>query len=341
MRRLRSCLATLTFCLAPSEFALGQATSAVPPPLRPSGEVQAVRASRSPEIDGRLTDEAWSAAPPVSHFTQRDPEEGKPATERTEVRFLYDDEALFVGVRLFDRHPELVARRLSTRDDEADADYVTILLDSMHDHLTGAIFRVSASNVQQDFILHNDSFWDSSWDAVWQSQVSADADGWTAEIRIPLSQLRFVQQDRPTWGVNVERFIRRNNESAWLEMVPKTDSGVASRMIHLIGMDGLQPRQRMELLPYVAARSEFVAPKQAGNPYNDGSREFFCGRPGPQVGSDQQPDAERNRQSRLRSGGSGSCRSESECVRDVLSRKAAVFSGGVADIQQLRSGRLE
>ena len=222
-------------------------------------DVLAIRTSRPPEIDGHLTDESWAAAPPASQFTQSDPEEGKPATERTEVRLLYDDEALYVGVRLFDRHPELVSRRLSTRDDDADADRVTIFLDAMHDHLTGAIFRVSASNVQQDFILHNDSSWDSSWDAVWQSQVSVDAEGWTAEIRIPLSQLRFVRQDRATWGINVERFIRRNNESAWLEMVPKSQDGVASRMIHLVGLDGLQPRRRMELLPYAAARTEFVA----------------------------------------------------------------------------------
>jgi hypothetical protein len=270
-------VAALTFWLAVPEWALCQATSTVtPPPPRPAGEVQAVRTSRPPEIDGDLTDEPWAAAPPATHFTQRDPDEGKPSTQRTEVRFLYDDDALYVGVRLFDSRPELIAKRLSTRDEEADADYVTIFLDSMHDHLTGAIFRVSASNVQQDFILHNDSFWDSTWDAVWQSQVSADADGWTAEIRIPLSQLRFVRQDRPIWGVNVERFIRRNNESSWLEMVPKNDSGLASRMIHLSGLDGLQPRRRIELLPYVASRSEFVAPLNPGNPYNDGSRAFFA-----------------------------------------------------------------
>jgi hypothetical protein len=227
-----------------------------------------------PDIDGNLDDEAWSAVEAASGFTQRDPDEGKPSTERTEVKFLYDDEALYVGVRLFDRQAALISRRLSTRDDDADADRVTIFLDTMHDHLTGAIFRVSAANVQQDFTLFNDSSWDSSWDGVWQSAVSVDDGGWTAEIRIPLSQLRFVRQDRATWGINVERFIRRNNESAWLEMVPKTESGLASRMPHLAGLDGLRPRRRLEFLPYVAARDEFVAPATVGHPFNDGSRAF-------------------------------------------------------------------
>jgi hypothetical protein len=235
--------------------------------------VAATRVARPPTIDGHLTDECWSLATPAADFTQQDPDEGKPATEHTEVRFVYDDEALYVGIRLFDSAPAQIVRRLSTRDSYADADRVTIWLDPMHDHLTGAMFRVSAANVQQDAVLYNDSWTDNAWDAVWQSQVAIDQEGWSVEIRIPLSQLRFPRGDQQTWGVNVDRYIQRKNETAWLAMVPKKQTGIASRMLNLTGLDGLRPARHLELLPYAAARNEFINGGD-GNPFNDGSRAF-------------------------------------------------------------------
>jgi hypothetical protein len=232
-----------------------------------------MRATRPPAIDGLLTDEVWALAEPVTTFTQRDPDEGRTPTERTEVRFLYDDDALYVAARLWDSEPARITRRLSTRDNQPDADVISIYLDPMRDKLTGAIFRVSAANVQQDAILYNDTWTDQSWDAVWQSATSVDDNGWIAELRIPLSQLRFIGGERQTWGVNIERRIHRKNESDWLNMVPKNESGTASRMLNLSGLDGLKPAKRLELLPYTAARAEYVAPK-AGSPFNDGARAF-------------------------------------------------------------------
>ena len=237
-------------------------------------EFRATRTAKPPAIDGQLNDEVWAQAQVLSDFTQRDPDEGKPATERTEVRVLYDDSALYVGARLFDREVAQVGRRLSTRDGDADADRITLYLDPMHDHLTGVMFRVSAANVQTDAVLFNDTWDDWSWNAVWQSRVASDKDGWSVEMRIPLSQLRFPAGERQTWGINVERFIRRRNEEAWLELVPKDQNGRASRMVHLAGLDGLKPFRRFELLPYTAARAEYVAPASPANPFNDGSRLF-------------------------------------------------------------------
>src|SRR3954471_5340173 len=153
---------------------------------QPHGTVHAVRAAHPPAIDGHLTEESWVLAEPASTFTQTDPDEGQSATERTEVRVLFDDDALYVGVRLLDSQPGAVVRRLVKRDEDADADRVTVYLDPMHDHLTGAYFRVSASGVQKDAAIFNDSWDDASWDAVWESAVSADATGWSAELRIPL-----------------------------------------------------------------------------------------------------------------------------------------------------------
>jgi len=267
-RRLVRALATVV-CLVVSYSAHGQ----TPTPAA-TRELRAVRTARPPVIDGRLIEEAWSQAEPATGFTQRDPDEGMPATERTEIRILYDDEALYIAARMFDSQPALIGRRLSPRDGDLVADRISIYFDPMHDHLTGVAFKVSASNVQEDVILYNDSWQDSTWDAVWQSQVTIDEGGWSAELRIPLSQLRFAFSDRQTWGVNVERFIHRKNETVWLERVPKNETGTASRMTHLTGLDGLRPKRHLALVPYTAARSEFIAPGKANHPFNDGSRAF-------------------------------------------------------------------
>ena len=235
--------------------------------------LRALRVERAPVIDGRLSDEAWSHAPVADHFRQRDPNEGQAATERTEIRVLYDDNALYVGARLYDTEPARISRRLTARDEHPDADCVTIFLDPRHDHRTGVTFTVTAAGSQYDSVLSNDTFQDASWNAVWTSAVSHDEQGWSAEVRIPFSQLRFNAVESQTWGINISRFIRRKNETAWLEFWPKNDNGLASRMMHLAGLDGVRPRQRLEIAPYTAARQEFVEAKD-GDPFNDGSRLF-------------------------------------------------------------------
>ncbi len=269
----RSLLVLVSFVCALGGAAPARAQS--PGQASATREFRASRTERPPVIDGQLGDEVWSHAQVMSDFTQIDPDEGKPATERTEVRVLYDDRAIYVGVRLFDRDAAQIARRLTTRDgDASDADRITLYLDSMHDHLTGFMFRVSASNVQTDAVLFNDTWDDWSWNGVWNSEVSIDEGGWSVEMRIPLSQLRFTSDDTQTWGINLERYIRRRNEGSWLEMVPKKETGRASRMVHLTGLDGLKPSRRLELLPYTAGRAEYVAPSSPLNPFNDGSRIF-------------------------------------------------------------------
>jgi hypothetical protein len=263
-------LMSLVYAVGPAGPARAQS-----PAQASTRDFRASRTTTPPIIDGQLNDESWSEAQVLSDFTQIDPDEGQPATERTEVRVLFDDRALYVGVRLFDRDAAQIGRRLSTRDDDDDdADRITLFLDPMHDHLTGVMFRVSASNVQTDAVLFNDTWDDWSWNAVWDSEVSTDGDGWSVEMRIPLSQLRFTSNDTQTWGINVERYIRRRNEESWLELVPKRETGRASRMVHLTGLDGLKPSRRLELLPYTAGRAEYVAPSSPLNPFNDGSRLF-------------------------------------------------------------------
>lgn len=190
---------------------------------------------------------------------------------------LFDNDALYVGVRAYDSDPAAVVRRLAKRDEDPDADRITIYLDPMHDHLTGAFFRVSASGVQKDAAVFNDTWDDASWDAVWQSGVSSDAESWSVEIRIPLSQLRFQRVERAVWGINVSRYVQRKNETAWLEPSPKTQNGLASRMAHLVGLDGIEPRRHAQMLPYAAARAEFIGGPGTGSPFNDGARQFGAG----------------------------------------------------------------
>ena len=236
--------------------------------------MRAVRATAAIAIDGRLDEDAWRDAPVAAGFLQREPNEGAPATEPTELRLLYDDGALYVGVRLHDSEPARIARQLSRRDDLAEADSFSLYLDAHHDHLTGALFQVSAAGVQRDAALYDDNFENATWDAVWESAVTLDAEGWVLEMRIPLSQLRFPKADSHTWGVNARRVVHRKSESSWLALVPRKENGLASRMAHLEGITGIAPARHLELLPYVSARTEHIAPARPGNPFNDGSRLF-------------------------------------------------------------------
>jgi hypothetical protein len=234
--------------------------------------VRAVRAAGAIEVDGRLDEPDWRGAPVAAGFVQRDPEQGQPASEETELRLVFDDRALYAGVRLRDRAPDAISRQLSRRDAVAEADAFTLFLDPHHDHRTGVLLEVSAAGVQRDAALYDDNFEDVTWDAVWESAVTRDAEGWTLEIRVPLGQLRFATVSGQAWGINARRVIHRRNESDWLALVPKNESGLVSRMAHLEGLAGLRPGRHLELVPYASARAEYVEPPAGGSPWNDGSR---------------------------------------------------------------------
>lgn len=238
---------------------------------QPPRVVRAVRAVEKISLDGMLNEETWTRATPAGDFTQRDPDEGRESTEKTEVRFAYDDAAIYVVVQLLDSEPGKIARRLSRRDNDADSDTFTIFISPNHDNLTGALFEISAAGVQRDAAISNDTNTDYSWDGVWESAVRIDDKGWYAELRIPFSQLRFPKSSLHVWGVNARRIIYRKNESAWLRMVPKTESGIASRMEDLEGINGLEANKHLELIPYVVGRSEFIEPLSPNDPFNDGS----------------------------------------------------------------------
>jgi len=255
----------------------GAPKDTAPAVVRPGGRtavprVSAVRAAGPIAVDGRLDEADWQRALPAGGFVQRDPDEGKPATEATEVRILYDDNAIYFGARMFDAEPSKIAKRLTRRDGDADglADQILVGIDAHHDHLTGNMFVVTAAGSIGDGVLFNDSSDDETWDGVWDAAVSIDDKGWVAEMRIPFSQLRFSPADRQVWGLHLVRVIQRKNEESWWAPVPKTESGLVSRAGEIDGLDGIRPRRHFELLPYATARAEFSGTPDAGNPFDDG-----------------------------------------------------------------------
>lgn len=217
----------------------------------------AARTVVAPAVDGVLDDAAWEQAPLINTFTQRDPEEGKPGSEATEVRIVYDREALYVGARLRDRSP--VTSRLGRRDmPTTGSDWFRISLDSLYDRRTAFRFDVNPSGVRRDAVLSGGSTHgegDLAWDSVWDAAAHVDADGWTAEIRIPFSQLSFSPAGQQVWGLQIERVIHRRQETASFSFTPKSELGGVPAFGTLSGLEGLRPGRRLELVPYLLAKT--------------------------------------------------------------------------------------
>jgi hypothetical protein len=219
-------------------------------------------------LDARLDEPTWRAATPITAFTQVDPDEGKPATQRTEVRFLYDDDALYVGAKMYDDHGAAgVTTRLVRRDASFDSDYLDIEIDGYHDHLSRAIFQVNPSGAKADQIGVGTSCCDASWDPVWEAVTHIDEDGWTAEIRIPYSQLRFSRDSVQVWGLQIGRLIKRRDEGDVWSFTRKDEAGGPSRYGHLFGIHIPASAAHLELLPYVVTKSSSIA-GAADDPFN-------------------------------------------------------------------------
>ncbi|MEX0893258.1 MAG: DUF5916 domain-containing protein [Gemmatimonadota bacterium] len=225
-------------------------------------------------LDGRLDEALWSQAEPAGSFVQTEPYDGRVASEPTEVRVLYDDDALYVGARMHQTSGD-VRRRLGARDAMlSDSDWFYVMLDSYHDHQTAFKFSVNPAGVKRDEIEGVGRGMmgrgDTSWDAVWDVATRIDEDGWTAEIRIPFSQLRFRDEQVQTWGVQFSRRLIADEETVVLAHTPKSQRGGVARYGHLVGLEGIRPGKRTEILPYLTGRFDAldVAP---GDPFRDGS----------------------------------------------------------------------
>jgi len=248
-----------------------QATSVrMPAPATAPTVVRAARATSGVVLDGDPSEAAWAAAIPFTHFTQSEPDENQPATMATEALVLYDDAAVYIAARLHDPAPDSITAQLTRRDGNSPSDLFAVFLDPYHDGRTGFLFGVSAGGTLYDGTLYNDEWDDDSWDGVWQAKIQRSPDGWTVEMRIPYSELRFNSSDRYTWGINFKRVIGRRNELDWAVFRPKGGSGFVSRFPALEGIEGVRPPRRLAFRPYVTGKASFTA-SQPGDPFNDGS----------------------------------------------------------------------
>jgi hypothetical protein len=213
---------------------------------------------KPPVIDGRLDDEAWQKQGEWSgNYTQQMPVEGAPPTEQTELKILYDDKYLYYAIRAYD-DPAKIHYYPGRRDDfgEYAVDVVGICFDSYNDKRTGFEFDLTASGGKIDLVLGNgETEWDTTWDAVWDGKVAHDERGWTAEARIPLSQLRYGQQKEQVWGMHAWRWLTRNMEESQWQLIPRQNTGRMYQLGELHGIRDLPPSRHIELLPHVVGEA--------------------------------------------------------------------------------------
>ena len=227
---------------------------------QPLKNITAIRTAVAPKIDGLLKDSVWLQAQPASDFIINSPNYGQPASLRTEVWLLYDDEAMYVAAKNYD-NPASIRKQLTARDGEQrqDVDYFSFFVDTYNDDQNGFQFVVTSRNVQSDarispaiqsmFGLPSDY----SWDAVWESNVAITSDGWTLEMRIPYISLRFSKSEQQRWGINFQRFSRKRNESSFWNPVDPNIAGFVNQFGDLLGVSNIEPALRLSFLPYVTS----------------------------------------------------------------------------------------
>ncbi|HTL84677.1 MAG TPA: DUF5916 domain-containing protein, partial [Acidimicrobiia bacterium] len=230
--------------------------------------MHAVRRTGPISINGHLDEAQWKNAPRQGGFTQRFPKDGGKASQDTQFAVLYDDDALYVGVWASDPEPEKIRRTLTRRDVDAVADGILIGIDSYHDKRTAYVFQINAAGVQRDLMLFDDAAEDDTWDAVWTGDVAVTGDGWTAEVRIPFSQLRFAGGDQHEWGLQVVRMVARNQEQTAWSPWPRTGNRIVSRFGIVDGIEVNKPSRRLELLPYASGGVQ-RQPIEDGDPLHD------------------------------------------------------------------------
>ena len=224
----------------------------------------------SPVVDGKLDDAVWDKVPWAGDFVQRSPYEGKEPSQATAFKILYDDGNIYVAIRADDKEPEKIERRMSRRDD-LEGDWIEVHLDSYFDHMTAFCFVVNAAGVKGDYVISNDGDnEDDTWDPIWYVKADINDTGWTAEMRIPLSQLRFGKKADQIWGLQVSRRLFRKEETSQWQLIPQKASGWVHMFGELLGIKGIKAQRQVELTPYsVGSMQRFK--REEGNPFATGS----------------------------------------------------------------------
>lgn len=201
-------------------------------------------------VDGLADDAGWRDVRRASGFVQQEPDEGRPATERTIVRAAFDDGALYFLIEAEDSQPEQILGQLTRRDTQSSSDWVHVWLDTHEDGRNAYRFSVNPAGVVQDARVYDDGLEDASWDVVWEAKARTSTSGWTAELRVPLSQLRY-DQGRPRWGFIARRDLRRRNEKSWLVAMPRGSGRLVSLFGKLDGLGELPSAWDLAVVPYL------------------------------------------------------------------------------------------
>src|ERR1051325_9365185 len=231
---------------------------APPPPAASATRATAVLAKVPVVIDGRDDDAVWRVAPPITLFRELPPKEDGDPRFPTEAKVAYDERNLYVFIRAFDPHPDSILKLLARRDVRAATDQLKIMIDSYHDRRSGYEFAVNPAGVKRDYAIYNDQQEDDAWDAVWEVATTIDSLGWTAEFRVPLSQLRYVPRGTNTFGFGVWRDIQRYSERVSWPVNRNSQAGISSQLGELTGLVGLPSPRRPEIAPYVVTKNVSV-----------------------------------------------------------------------------------
>jgi hypothetical protein len=234
-----------------------------------ASRIEAVRLREPVRLDGILDEAVWQR-PSAAPLVQNEPDNGVPPRLATNWWVAYDDEAIYVAARMYDPAPDSIMCNLGRRDASPNSDWLYINFDTFNDDRTGYTFSLSPSGVQRDGVLYNDGWNDDSWDGVWSYGVHIDEQGWTAEIRIPFSQLDFPDRNEQVWGMNLSRRTRRYRERDDVILIPRAESGYIRRFPDLVGICGIKPGHPLEVLAYTAGKGEFLD-VSADDPFHDGS----------------------------------------------------------------------
>jgi Domain of unknown function (DUF5916)/Carbohydrate family 9 binding domain-like len=247
--------------------------------------VQATRVDRAPKLDGALDDPLWQLTTPISNFLQREPYEGQPPTEKTEVRVLYTKHAVYFGITCFDSDPKKVVATQLRRDITQHLDdYFEIVIDSAHDRRNAYVFQITPLGTQRDALITEedqgggDDDGDSGWDSVWTSEARINEQGWTATVGIPFSTLNFMKSNDVVWGINFKRFIRRKNEedlwSGWRRVY---GAARISQAGELHGISDIGSGRLFVIKPYGLLGFQHLPESVAGTGYTPGWSGLYTG----------------------------------------------------------------
>jgi len=225
--------------------------------------------SEAPTINGLIEESSWDLVEWSGDFIENQPDENTPPSQQTKFKILYDQKYLYIAYRCYDTEPNKIEKRLSRRDGFS-GDWIEINLDSYHDKRTAFSFTITAAGVKGDeFISNNGNNWDGSWNPIWYTATNIDDEGWTAEVKIPLSQLKFGKSKEQIWGLQLtRRFFRKEERSVW-QRVPQDAPGWVSEFGELHGLINIEPQKQLEIQPFAVTQYD-TFPAEDGNPFRDG-----------------------------------------------------------------------